>query len=367
MSDRGRAPKRVRIGVVGLGGISQQMHLPYIVELADRFELVGVCDASEGLARCVGERYGVAWTTDHRVLLGQGPDAVLIAVNGPAEDLVVAALDARAHVFAEKPLAWSPPQALRIKRAQESANRVLLVGYMKRYDPGVLLASRLLAECAPIRGALVRCVAGPNELYIRDVARVERFDDLPLERAAERQEATVKRLDEVIGTENTALALAYKLILGITCHELSVLDGLFGPPEEVLSTTVWDEGRWVQSTLRYPGMHLSYVLGRQTSRCFDEVFELYSDRELISIAFPSPFLKNAPTVVTRRTDHDGTTITETCVASYEEAFRRELEHFHECVAGRAAPRTDIDEAISDAYIMAAMIQSARDGSPKRLP
>ena len=73
---------RIRVGVVGCGLIAQVMHLPYLAELSDRFELVAVCDlspAGQGLA----ERYGVQFAfTAWEELLGRRLDAVLVLTVG---------------------------------------------------------------------------------------------------------------------------------------------------------------------------------------------------------------------------------------------------------------------------------------------
>ena len=37
---------RMRVGVVGCGLIAQVMHLPYLADSTDRFEIAAVCDLS---------------------------------------------------------------------------------------------------------------------------------------------------------------------------------------------------------------------------------------------------------------------------------------------------------------------------------
>ena len=49
---------RARVGVVGCGLIAQVMHLPYLAELSDRFEIAALCDTRTDLARSCAERYG---------------------------------------------------------------------------------------------------------------------------------------------------------------------------------------------------------------------------------------------------------------------------------------------------------------------
>lgn len=38
--------QKVRVGVIGCGLIAQVMHLPYLREMSDRFEIVALCDLS---------------------------------------------------------------------------------------------------------------------------------------------------------------------------------------------------------------------------------------------------------------------------------------------------------------------------------
>jgi predicted dehydrogenase len=357
---------RVRIGVVGAGSIAQQMHLPYLVELDDFFELAGVCDASPSLAREVALRHGAPLaTTSLGELLAADLDAVLVAVNGPSDELTAAALEAGCHVLVEKPLAYGPAQSARLRDLAAASEGVLMVGYMKRYDPIFPFAEQLVeAVRDELCGGIVRCVAGPNELYIREVADVLRADDVPEEARSEHAALRALRLREALGEVGPDLQLAYELILGITCHELSVLRGLIGAPREIRSAEVGRDGRWLHATLAYDGFDVSYVLGRLASRTFDEKFELYSERETIELSFPSPFLKNAPTKLWRRRDVEGATIEEVYTGSYAEAFKNELEHFHRCIVDGAEVTTGAEEGHGDAEIMVALARAARDGEPQ---
>ena len=50
---------RAKVGVIGCGLISQVMHLPYLADLGDRFEVAAVCDLSPAVAEGCARRYGV--------------------------------------------------------------------------------------------------------------------------------------------------------------------------------------------------------------------------------------------------------------------------------------------------------------------
>src|SRR5206468_3171742 len=76
-------PTRVRIGVIGAGLIAQVMHLHYLSELSDRFEVSAICDIAPENAAASAARYGVQTTcTDWRVLLREPIDAVLVLTGG---------------------------------------------------------------------------------------------------------------------------------------------------------------------------------------------------------------------------------------------------------------------------------------------
>jgi hypothetical protein len=91
---------------------------------------------------------------------------------------------------------------------------------------------------------------------------------------------------------------------------------------------------------------------------FDERIEVFSDTESVKIAFPSPFLKNAPTLVHHNYMSGTALVEERITASYEEAFRREWLHFYACVTERHVPDTNVTEARKDTELMAALIRRA---------
>ena len=50
---------RLRVGLIGTGLIAQVMHLHYLAELGDRFEVTAVCDIAGDSARACAERYRI--------------------------------------------------------------------------------------------------------------------------------------------------------------------------------------------------------------------------------------------------------------------------------------------------------------------
>ena len=100
--------ERMRVGVIGCGAIAQMMHLPYLRELDERFEIAALCDVDPvALAEC-GRRYGVSRLfADAESLLAEPLDAAFILTSGDHAPVTLAALERGLHVLVEKPLAYT--------------------------------------------------------------------------------------------------------------------------------------------------------------------------------------------------------------------------------------------------------------------
>jgi predicted dehydrogenase len=74
-------------------------------------------------------------------------DAIVLATPVPSHaELAVRALHAGKHCFVEKPLAQSRADAERTVEAADSAQRVLMVGHLLEYHPGVRKLKQIVAE-----------------------------------------------------------------------------------------------------------------------------------------------------------------------------------------------------------------------------
>ena len=70
--------KKLKIGVVGAGLIGQVEHIPNLMKLSSRFELIGVADASPRMRAALGER-GLKAFPNYQSLMETSLDALLIA------------------------------------------------------------------------------------------------------------------------------------------------------------------------------------------------------------------------------------------------------------------------------------------------
>jgi predicted dehydrogenase len=110
-------------------------------------ELAWLCDASEDALTRWGATFPSARTTSSLddLLADESLDAVVIATPVPTHaELATRVLAAGKHCFVEKPLARSEREAEAVAEAARAADRVLMVGHLLEYHPGVERLSELV-------------------------------------------------------------------------------------------------------------------------------------------------------------------------------------------------------------------------------
>ena len=354
--------RRLRVGVVGCGGIAQMMHLPTLHERPDLFEIVGLAEVDRRTLDGVARRFPAPLVTTDAVAVLRDPrvEAVLVLSSGSHGAQATAALRAGRHVFVEKPLGFSRAEAEGVVREAERARRVLMVGYHKRYDPAYLAAAKEVRDLPGLR-YVEATVLHPDDASYRTHHAIEprrRYREQPEGEAFRQMTAAVgtgalgSAMTSLIGRGAPAAhRVASSMLFLSLIHDVNALRGLLGEPEEVLAAHAWNGGTAQTSLTRFPGgVHVSlswvYVAGLKH---YDERLLFVAPRRRVELRFPSPYLRNAPTPLTvERPGRDGALVVEQHTVSYEEAFRDELLHFHECVVAGRAPRTGGAEAVGDA-------------------
>jgi predicted dehydrogenase len=128
----------LRMGVVGLGYWGPNLARNF--SAISGCEVVYLCDADPAAReRLVQSFPGAIPTGDFGELLDDPSlDAVVLATPVPTHaELAIRTLDAGKHCFVEKPLALSAADAERAVDAAQRAGRVLMVGHLLEYHPGV--------------------------------------------------------------------------------------------------------------------------------------------------------------------------------------------------------------------------------------
>ena len=140
----------IRVLVAGLGNMGMSHALAYHQNSA--FEIVGLVNRSA--VELPQELQSYPLSHDFPAALAElKPDLAAICTYSDSHaDYAVAAIEAGAHVFVEKPLATTVVDAERVVAAARKHDRKLVVGYILRHHPSWM---RLIAEARDLGGPYV--------------------------------------------------------------------------------------------------------------------------------------------------------------------------------------------------------------------
>src|SRR4051812_18969547 len=137
----------VSIGVVGLGYWGPNLARNFAALPGAR--LAWLCDERAEMRERHGASFPQARLTGELddLLDDPGLDAVVLATPVPTHaELAIRVLEAGKHCFVEKPLAQSVADAERAVAAAERSGRILMVGHLLEYHPGVAKLKELVDE-----------------------------------------------------------------------------------------------------------------------------------------------------------------------------------------------------------------------------
>jgi predicted dehydrogenase len=129
--------KKLKIGLIGSGGIAQGLHMPAYAHFEDMCEMVAVCDINEETAKKCAEKYNIKTVvTDYKDLLAiKEIDAVSVTTPNAAHmQPTIDALAAGKHVLCEKPLAMNAEEARKMCKAAKDAKKILMVALPNRFN-----------------------------------------------------------------------------------------------------------------------------------------------------------------------------------------------------------------------------------------
>lgn len=132
----GSERRRMRAGVVGLGGQALEDHIPGLLA-SDRAELAAVCDENPEIVREQQYKFRVPGYTDFREMLAsEALDLVIVTVpHNIGRAVIEAAAEHGIHVLKEKPFATTMDEAQELVKRCAEAEIQLMVTLQRRFNP----------------------------------------------------------------------------------------------------------------------------------------------------------------------------------------------------------------------------------------
>ena len=314
------------VAVIGCGYWGRNL----VRNFAELGALAAICDPDQASASQLSARYGAPVIAMDAVL--RDPAIAGVAIAAPAAqhaELATAALEAGKHVFVEKPLALTVPEAERVCVLAEQHRRVLMVGHLLQYHPAFIALRELVRD-----GALGRL----QYLYSNrlNLGKVRREEDILWSFAPH----DLSMILSLVGQEPVDVAATGGYYLHKTIADVTTTHLTFPGGEQAHVFVSWLHPFKEQRLI---------VIGDRAMAVFDdsqpwgEKLVLYPHRIEWRETMPVP----------RRADANPVPLTE------GEPLNLECRHFLDCIGSGSRPRTDGAEGLRVLRVLARASQSLK--------
>lgn len=333
----------INVAVIGAGLMGRDHALRLSTQIVDaRVSTIADLDESraaetaDGIA-ALGRPRPVVTTDPFSAISNAETDAVVIASHDSAHaDLVLAAIERRVPVLCEKPLAPTVEECARIVAAEDTAiaegsQRLVSVGFMRRFDPG----------CGELRRAVESNELGPA-LMAHCIHR--NADPYPG------------------GSDHT--------ITGSAIHEFDFLPWLFGSP---IVEMAWLSGRSSSRTTRQDpqllmvrmenGVLITLEMFVSATYGYEVGCEVVFERGTVSLRDRSP-------VETRSNLSRSHDFGKDALLPYADAYRGEVQAWVDSLGGKTANGTALANARDGLRATRAaqtMVRAMENGDGRFLP
>ncbi|MBT2216798.1 Gfo/Idh/MocA family oxidoreductase [Virgibacillus dakarensis] len=138
---------KLKMGIIGAGGIAQNRHLPAYRSLGDMVEVVAVQDVNSARAKEAAEKFQVPLVfEDYHDLLKEVDAVTICTPNKYHAEIAAAALEAGVHVLCEKPMAMTTEECRGMMEASEKSDKLLSIAYHYRHTDAAQVAKRAVLD-----------------------------------------------------------------------------------------------------------------------------------------------------------------------------------------------------------------------------
>lgn len=136
--------EKLKVGIAGAGHLGK-LHAKMFTSIPD-CSLTGVFDVNQQTSKSVSEEFGIEAYGNLRDLLNQVEAVSIAATTSAHYDLAKECINEGKHVFIEKPITATIPQAEEIVRLAAEKNLNLQVGHIERFNPALVSLEQYILE-----------------------------------------------------------------------------------------------------------------------------------------------------------------------------------------------------------------------------
>ncbi|KOO50863.1 Gfo/Idh/MocA family protein [Priestia koreensis] len=349
----------LKIGIVGLGSISEHHIKPYLTN--SDVEVVALCDLNEVRLREKGKLYGInhLYTSYEEMLKESEVEAISICTwNNSHAEIAIKALEADKHVLVEKPLCKTVEEALRVEEAVKKSGKVLQVGFVRRFGENTTILQKFLdggdlGEIYYAKASCIRRLGNPGGWF----SDRERSGGGPL------IDLGVHMIDICWYLMGKPKPVA---ISGHTYHKLgnrSHIENLsfyqaadYDPTHNTVEDLATALIRFENGASLY--VDVSFTLHAKKDEIFVKLFgdkggaEFEPELQIITEKY-NTILNATPQI-----DH--------LSFAFEKAFHNEINHFVDCCKHNKKPISSVEDGVTVMKMLCGVYESAQKGKEIRL-
>jgi predicted dehydrogenase len=328
--------EKTKIGVVGLGGIAQLVHLPNLTKM-NNVIVTSVAEINKNRLNTIADKFNIKERyTDFKELLQKSEvDAVVIATpTSTHKDVAVACLKAKKDILVEKPLARTFSETKPIVDAAKKNKKKIMVGMNLRYRPDAMLLRSVLSAGEIGDPFYVKCT------WIRRQSSIQKW-------------FTKK--------EESGGGVIIDLSISLLDLSLWLLDY---PPVESVSTQCY-----YHNTKNVEDTSLSFLRCKDTSIINIETsWSLHVDKDVFNLTVygTKGTASINPLRIYKKIEEQFIDLTpsqtEKAVSAFKKSYQNELKSFVGAVRGLNPVFSSGDEALLRMKVVDAMYQSAKQKS-----
>jgi len=325
--------EKTKIGIIGLGGIAQLVHLPNLTKMNNAV-VTSVAEINKNRLNTIADKFNIQERyTDYNELLEKSDvEAIVVATpTSTHKEVAIACLKAKKDVLVEKPLARTYDEAKPIVDAAKKSKKKIMVGMNLRYRPDAMLLRSIFSSGEIGDPFYVKCS------WVRRQSSVQKW-------------FTVK--------EKSGGGVIIDLSISLLDLSLWLLD--YPPVESVTAQCFYQNTKNVEDTaLSFLRCKNSSVINIETSWSLQvekDIFNLivYGTKGTASL---NPFR------IYKKIEDQFIDLTppqsESALAAFKKSYQNELKSFIGAVRGLNPVFSSGDEALSRMKVVDAMYQSAK--------
>lgn len=352
---------KVRVGMIGLGGVGSWGHLRGYEEIPEQAKLVAFCDINPAVISEVAKKHGAKMYSDYNQIVAD-PNIDIIDIclphflHGP---VALAAAKAGRNVLCEKPFTTTVEAAEAVIAAARDQNVKLMVAENTRFVKAYEVAKKFVERKAIGDICFARTYIGGSEM------------------------ATLAKPDNWVGKR----ALSGGLILDAGVHSMYLLRWMVGDIKGV-HANIWTLRKDLYQDIEDNAMGVlrfsndtfaNFTLSNTTESPWTERLELYGTKGSLIV----DMLNEHPLQIFSTIDRSNNTSDwwdRYGNVSWEEPFfthsamdwkaasmRKEVQHYVQCVLENKRPLVTGEEGRKDVQIALCAYESAKLGREVEIP